>query len=171
MQIVDSGSDEQVVSDIRELGPSLHLAGFQEIIGVRDLRPISRAHLGKLVAGINSSVAGAPIPCLVVVSVMETETWFLGEYSHFEHIHPNLTVARIQELSGVHLPSHVLEEIDEAAELLMTIYASESVVYDKSEAAVSRTVAAIDMQRLLAGVALRLPSVRAVADRLQTFLV
>ena len=77
--IVDSGSDEGVVSDIRDRFDGLLRENYETIIGLRDVWPISRNDIAKLQIGMRSSVASLQgVPIEFYLSIMEVEACFFG---------------------------------------------------------------------------------------------
>lgn len=169
VQIVDSGTDGRVVTDIVEQSDSLRRAEFEAILGLRDLRPLQANELPLLIGGIERSIAGVGLPCTVAIAVLEIETWLLAEYSHLRRIHRNLTLKRIVAETNVHLRDDNLEDIAQAAELLSRIYALEGRTYDKSANAVARSVEALDQSRLAGRVAQKYEALREFVEPLKDF--
>ena len=99
--IIDSGSDEGVVSDIMDRFDDFVRENYAMIIGLRDVRPISIHEIEKLQTGMEASVAPlAGIPIEFYLSIMEVEAWFLAENTHFLRIAPELTEERITDELG-----------------------------------------------------------------------
>ena len=102
--IIDCGQDERVKSDIIERYNGLIASGYQAIIAIRDVYPILRADIQRLRQGFAFGLPSGPVtPYSCILAIMELEAWFLAEYSHFFHVHPNLTIDRIQHAFGFNL--------------------------------------------------------------------
>jgi hypothetical protein len=79
IQIINSGNDEMVKSDIIEQASSLQGAGFSSIIGIRDLYPESIESLSKIEEFLEYGMPSG-IPARIFLAVMEIEAWFIAEY-------------------------------------------------------------------------------------------
>lgn len=167
--LVDCGSDGRVTSDIVERMEGLAAAGFEIILGLRDLRPIGVDQLERLKEGLVKSLAAATIPASVVVAVTEVETWFLGEHTHFIARDPSLTVEAIAAELGINLISDDLELRPHAAEDLNGIYSLAGLSYDKSQVAAELTVEALDWSHLEGPVSARFPALFELTAELRQF--
>jgi len=99
--IVDCGSDGRVRSDIGERYSTLVAAGYSAIIGIRDVYPdVVYADIPKLRVGLQTGLSETPIKVLFVLGVMEIESWFLSEFTHFNRVHANLTPGVIAHALG-----------------------------------------------------------------------
>jgi hypothetical protein len=93
-----SSGTEKVNSDILEQKDSLSRAGFSKIIGLKDLRgdvnkiPLTPDDLPKIerVSRIVEQNC-FPITTKIITVVMEIETWFLAETTHYIKIDKRLT--------------------------------------------------------------------------------
>ncbi len=94
------GGSKNIKSDIIERYNGLIASGYQAIIGIRDVYPIPRNSIQRLRDGLAFLLPTRPFPPLFVLGIMEIETWFLAEHTHFLHIHPDLTINRIQQNFG-----------------------------------------------------------------------
>lgn len=144
IQIVDSGADNAVASDIRDNYQNLIQRGFTSIIGLRDVYPISRGDIPKLRRGLQSNFPVTPITVLLILGVMEVEAWFLAEHSHFERVHPNLTVQRINLELGFDPSCQDMQMRPQPASDLHNIYALEGRAYKKNRQQVQRVVNSLD---------------------------
>lgn len=89
--IYDCCGDEGVKSRILEEYESLFAKNYSEVIGIRDLFPLT--DLEKLESRLN---IGLPKHTSIVVAVNEIEAWFLADYEHFAGIDSGLTKAFVQ---------------------------------------------------------------------------
>jgi hypothetical protein len=85
-----------------------------------------------------------PLPIDMHLAVMEIESWFLDELTHFQRIHPNLTLPRITA-AGFDLVNRNGSSWDHPAETLDTIYKLEGRRYRKKIPHIRRTINSIDM--------------------------
>ena len=99
--IVDSSNDGRVLTDIRENYHSLVKQGYSKVIGLRDVYPNRYKDFRKLkrVTG-NLMPEEKPMP-VICFAVLEIETWFIAEYTHFKKIHPRLTRQFIKRETGI----------------------------------------------------------------------
>jgi hypothetical protein len=94
--IYDCGGDEGVKTRILEEYQSLFEQNYLEVIGIRDLYPLT--DLEKLENRLSN---GLPTNTSIVVAVNEIEAWFLADYEHFTQIDAALTKVFIQLKSAV----------------------------------------------------------------------
>lgn len=132
--MVDCSSDSKVKSDILDEYSKLSAAGYQKIIGIRDVYPdVSYAETSKLRAGLNVGLPEGIPKVSFILGVMEIEAWLLAEHNHFSKIHEKITVNRIKETLGINLINDDLEQRKKPSEDLYNIYWLESIHYDKSK--------------------------------------
>jgi hypothetical protein len=143
--IHDSGTDNRVASDVRDQYESLVRAGYSQIIGVRDVRPdFSIDRIPILRRGLRYKMKTKPIDPLFVLSIMETEAWFLAEATHFLNIHPQLTTSRIVQSFGINPERDDMQLRPEPAQDLSRIYGLEGHEYNKRSDNIQRTIDALD---------------------------
>ena len=141
--IYDCGGDHQVASRIKEEHSSLTLAGYEQIVGVRDVRPeFEKKDVPKLERFMSSVVDKSLVPVVFILSTMEVEAWFLAEYNHYEKIHPELTSDLILASLGFDPRSFVVSDRTHPAHDLEQSYLLKGMVYDKY--AVQNTVDKLD---------------------------
>ena len=159
-QIRDCGSDTAVLSDARDECAKLETAGVSQVVCVRDIQ-------GQFVynqrtaarVGMEKTLASLPLPATLILATMETEAWFLAEDSHFAKIHPGLVAPRVSGLLGYALSAVNLEAIDKPSEALNAIYSLEELTYDKSRAAVQRTVDVLDFHAITSTIHAKVPAI------------
>lgn len=143
--IYNCGGDSSIKSYILDHRESLIKAGYKKIIGIRDLYPdFSRNDIFKLRYGLNYKIPQKDIKIEFVLSVMEIESWFLAEHSHFPKIDANLTLAQIQGNTGIDFSTKNTEEIENPADTLDQIYRTVGKRYIKKTKTISRTVDVLD---------------------------
>ena len=140
--IVDSAGDESVVSDIIERFEGLGRESYSMILGLRDVRPnFSREEIDRLQMGMNSAVAPLiGIPIELYLSIMEIESWFLAENTHFVRIDADLTKERITEEVGFFPDNQNAESRDIPSKDLDDIYKIVGKQYDKSRSVVTEVI-------------------------------
>ncbi len=100
-QIVDCGTDSRVKSDVVDRYDGLVAAGFQTIVAIRDVYPdFDQRTMPSLRNGLRYMVKTKPVEVVFVLGVMEIETWFITEHTHFQKLHPALTPDLIKTQLG-----------------------------------------------------------------------
>ena len=99
--IVDCGGDSQVKTRIMEEHKNLTQNGYFQIIGIRDVRPdFTYGQVPQLEVGLLKYIKTSLIPVEFILAVMEIESWFLAESTHFPRIDPSITVSAIKAQLG-----------------------------------------------------------------------
>lgn len=169
--IYNCGSDSTIKSYILDQRNSLIKAGYIKIIGLRDVYPIPRAELHKLVMGLNCRLPQREIPILFILSVMELESWFLAEENHYLKINHSLTPIHIQSNFGFDPTTHNTELIDEPAITLKSIYNSVGKDYDKLKDTIDNTIDSLDYSNIYFNVHGRNSSLKTLIDEINlTFI-
>lgn len=147
--IYNCGGDSNVKSYILDHRESLIKAGHKKIVGLRDLFPeFQRDEIHKLRMGLNYKVPQKDIKIQFVLSIMEIESWFLAEHSHFESIDQTLTTEHIKATFGLDLKTMNTEEVENAAETLDNIYKSVGKRYLKKTKSIDRTIEVLDYSEI-----------------------
>ncbi|TLX12075.1 hypothetical protein [Rhizobium sp. MHM7A] len=137
-QILNCDSDSQVLSTIREEYASLVAADFTHIIGLRDVRPIKRENMSKLFESMLKYKPIGAVDPLIVIAIMEIESWLIAENSHFSKVDQSLTPETILARTSIDITVNS-EHFDEPFEVLECIYASAGKIYSKSKEDVQRS--------------------------------
>ena len=168
--ILNSGSDSRVASDIRERYESLVNAGYSQIVGIRDVRPeVSVNEIPRLRRGLRYRLKTKPVDPLFVLSVMETEAWFLAEFTHFLCIHEHLTISRIVQAFGFDPETEDMQLRPEPAKDLSNIYGLEGHAYTKRSNNIQRTIDALDYCKIFLEHGQRFPDLDCFIALLQRF--
>lgn len=161
-QIINVGNDNAVVTRILKREQSLWNAGFNRIIGLRDM--YSKAYREELKnqgvidldlneefkQNTNEVISKKAIkPHLIdfCYAIMEAESWVLGFHNCFEKIHPSLTVNFIHK----HLKFN-LEELDpevyffHPAAIMEKIYDLADETYKKSRGNIEAIMASLNKE-------------------------
>ncbi|MCH9052514.1 MAG: DUF4276 family protein [Proteobacteria bacterium] len=149
--VIDSGSDNNVISDIKELYQNLVKQDFSLVVGFRDVRPdFSRREISKLRRGLYSSIPAVPkLPVEFRLAIMEVEAWFLAENTHFKRFDRRLTRAKIEAELGFFPDDNISETRDFPSDDLDRIHKTIGKRYDKSYAVVSNVISSLNYQNLV----------------------
>lgn len=146
--IANCCNDEKVMTAIKDRYAGLESAGYDVIIGLRDLFPLTHLELSNLKAGMQSVTPTGQVPTTVVVAVAEVEAWFIEEITHFARVDPALTEASILLATGYGLSSRTAETLPHPAEALHQAYQVANLAWRKKENQIARTVNSLDIATL-----------------------
>ena len=151
--IYDSSSDNKVQSDILDNLSNLKLAGYTEIIGLRDLFPSNISDLENLKKGIEyfkNKNKPLLIDYKIVIAVHEIEAWFISEHNHFLLIDTKLNCEFINEKLGINLNNDDISLLYNPAKNLGKIYnlAGKGYGKTKQKKQVERTIEFLDYSNL-----------------------
>ncbi|MCI0456670.1 MAG: hypothetical protein L0Z62_06785 [Gemmataceae bacterium] len=165
--LVDCGGDDAVKSRIIEEYDNLASKEYALIIGLRDVRPIARADIPRLEAGLPLCVKTKPIRVIFILSVMEIEAWFLAEHSHFLQIDPTLTVAYITTNMKFDPAAEDMQLRDKPADDMNQIYALVGQTYTKHTA--KTTIDALSFEVVYCDLPARFPYLDKFIAELNSF--
>lgn len=168
--IRDCGSDSCVKSDIRESCEKLAQTGYEKIIGLRDVYPRSAADIPNLRKYLSYGMPMRFIPIHLVLAVMEVESWFLAEVSHFKKIDPRLTLSLISSILMFDPSIEDVESRHHPSQDLDNIYSVAGLRYSKKKRSVQRTVNAIDYSVLYIELSKRIKSLEEFIGHIDAFL-
>lgn len=157
VMITNCRSDEQVKTRLRDAYPSLVTAGYTHIIGLKDVYPFSSADIPKIQAKLSVGMPIGPIPAEMHLAILEVESWFLDEITHFERIDPTLTNAAIAS-AGFDVVNTMGADWTHPAQTLDDIYRLSGKRYRKKTNHIRRTVNALSPEELYLSVRERSPS-------------
>jgi len=169
--IVDCSADNRVKSEIRDNYDSLVSSGYSAIIGIRDVFPeFAYADLPRLRTGLESLMQKNPIRVMFVLGVMEIETWFICEHTHFARLDEKLSPEYISSELGFD-PS--CDDIQQRAHPTADLNAAYRLVghkYEKHRQCLERTLDLLDYESLHLSVVKRVPDLKALVQALDVFL-
>jgi hypothetical protein len=168
--LVDCQGDHSVKSAILERRPGLLVAGYELIVGLRDLYPLPKSALTKLEQGLRYGLPTAGCPTYICVAIMEVEAWFAQEHTHYTRIHPSLSKELIRANLGVDLDAISAEDIHKPSEFLDRAYRLVGERYSKKRSVVSRTTEVLDYANLFFNLRPKLPHFATFADYIEAFL-
>lgn len=156
--IVNCRTDGQVKTQIRDNYASLVSANYTHIIGLRDVFPLGHADISKLESALATGLpTGGQVPVEMHLAILEVESWFLDEITHFERIDPALTVASLAA-NGFDVVATPGEAWTNPAETLDSIYKLCGKRYRKRLRHIRRTINALSPEELYVNVRSRAPS-------------
>lgn len=154
--LVNCQTDNQVKSQIRDQYPTLASAGYNCIIGLRDIYPDQHNTLPRYKAALFAGLPTGNVPIFMHLSVLEIEAWFLDELTHFQRIDPALTPTSISA-AGYDLVNIKGEQWPHPADTLDNIYRLAGKRYRKKTRHIQRTINALSPEEMYVNVALRSP--------------
>lgn len=157
-----SSKDESVNTDIKEQAETLYQSGFERVIGLRDLRgqkpdgqPFRLTDLPRIeLANTFVEAQCQPLQAKIIIAVMEIETWFLAETTHYAHIGRILTEnyvkGKVGELGFNPYDDNIdaLTKIAEPTEALKAVYQLATRDYSKKKKTRLRTINRLDYANL-----------------------
>jgi hypothetical protein len=174
--IYDCGGDESVKSRILEEYQDLLSDGFSEIIGLRDLYPLTNLiKLENILANGfavgGKQVAALPLNTKIIVAVREIEDWFLADCNHYTCIDEALLTNLIVASMGFNpcVDDLTVRSIS-AADDLKSIYNLVGKSYNKKADNVERTIECLDYANIYLNLSLKIPKLNELISQIDTFL-
>lgn len=174
--IYDCAGDGSVKSRILEEYRYLRTNGYAEIVGLRDLYPLSdlqkltrRLKNGLVINGRRIEEA-LPSDTSIVVAVREIEEWFLAECNHYPCIHASLNSALVSSLDFNPCTDDLTTRRDSAAGDLHNIYQLVGKYYNKQKHNVNRTINCLDYTNLYLNVRHKIPKLNDLITKIDAFL-
>lgn len=144
--IYNSEGYSRILSDIREHHANLCAQGFKVIIGLRDVRPQVYDDIRAIRDGFLAFAPRRPVQPLLVLAIMEVETWFIAEMAHFPQISARLNRARVVGELGYDPDLTDMEQQPDPAGDLQRVYRSVGRGYNKSRRHAERTANVLDYE-------------------------
>lgn len=167
--ILNCQGDHQVATRIAEEHRSFSGMGYEKLIGIRDVRPtFQHSDIPRLEATLRKGIDQSLIPAEIILSIMEIESVFLGEATHFERIDPALTVDAIKSKLGFDPVSGDMELRTEPAADLANCYAIAGKAYTKQ--LVQDTIDVLDFDRIYLEQPQRFKSLSQLVSHIDSFL-
>lgn len=169
--IFDCGADIRVKSQILENYDSLVSSGYSAIIGVRDVFPdFTYSQIPELRAGLRYRLKTKPIEVIFALGVMEIETWFIAEHTHFLRLNVQLTTSHINARLGFDPSRQDMQLRPNPAKDLDAIYRLADFTYNKHRSCTQRTVDLLDYAIIYMELIHRLPDLKTLVKSLDAFL-
>ncbi len=167
--IYDCGGETNVKGYLMTQRQSLVDKGYTFILGLRDVYPnFSHADIPKLKKGLNQ-VPQKGAFTRIHLAVMETEAWFLGEYTHFLRISKKLTPGYIEKHLGFNPRTGSMEERERPADDLKRVYRLVNQDYTKKRTRLSHIVDNLDFHFFTGRLAKRMNSLGEFVADLEHF--
>jgi hypothetical protein len=169
--LVDCSNDTKVKSEIRDNYHGLVNAGYQSIIGIRDVYPdVTYDQIQRLRDGLPKDIQPQPIPVVFILSIMEVEAWFLAEHTHFTKIHPDLTCERIKAAKGFDPSTDDMQLRPHPKGDLIEIYHLVGMGYGKRRKHIQRTIDDLDYGRFYLDLTDKFPDLKLLTVSIDQFL-
>lgn len=165
----DCGNDDSVKSDIIEAYKGMVNQNYEKVLGLRDVYPHKKNLIRKLEKGLKSHLRQNPLPVDILLAVMEIEAWFLAETSHFQKIHPLLTINLIKNKLRWNPLAVNLETRTHPSEDLNQIYKLVGHSYDKRKITVERTINNLNYSIIYLTLGNKVKRLQAFIDQLNSF--
>lgn len=167
--IHDCGGDDAVKTRMTEEYPRLAHAGYSKIVCIRDVYPkYTHAQIAALEAGLPLVVRTKPILVDFILSIMEIESWFLAEHTHFERIDPAITVPAIIATLHFDPANDDMQRRLTPAKDMNDCYGIGGKTYIKSQAQI--TVDALDCAHVYLALGDKLPYLKKLCGIITEFL-
>lgn len=167
--IYDCGTDNRVLSDIRDQYASLERQGYDLVLGLRDVFPRPATDAPRITAAIRPFMPVGALRVAMVLAIAEIEAWFLAEDAHYGRLHPGLTAPVIAGVLGCALGALQVESVPHPSETLHQIYRTVGLAYHKDRQRVQRTVDALDCANLYLQLPARIPALAQFISELDRF--
>jgi hypothetical protein len=168
--IIDCSTDNRVKSDILEQYESLSNAGYETIIGIRDVYPeFIYDEIPKLRHKLMEKIPAGKITVLFILGVMEFESWLIAEYTHFPKIDSNITIERIKQELKIDPINDDISQRDSPSKDLSDIYWLANIDYDKSLSLLEKIISLINYQHLKKNISQRFDDLHVLFQRLDLF--
>jgi hypothetical protein len=167
--IIDCGGEHLVPQRIREEHKSLTNAGYEKIIGLRDVYPkFTKAEIPKLRTAMKYAIKTSLAPVQIILSVMEIEAWFLAEHNHFPLIDPAITVESISSTLGFNPKLDDMSDRAAPADDMIAAYAIGGQLYKKGAA--ESTLAKLDYDYMYGSLKDRVSDLAEFFDAIDAFV-
>lgn len=169
--IYDSACDSRVLSDIRDRYESLQAQEYSEIIGLRDLYPLSRMDECEVRDNFSALTPSGIVPVTLSLAIMEIEAWFIAESSHFWRVNSSLTHQVVCDTLGYDPSKYDVRDIDVPSQHIQRVYSVAGIGYNKSRRHVERTVQSLDYAITYLELTRRIPDLDTLVSCIDRFLL
>lgn len=156
--ICDCGADNSVASDMRDNYERMVQAGYQLVLGLRDVYPEPDSKIPLIRAATSKILPKGAVPSHLILAIREIEAWFFVEDNHYPAIHPDLNSELIMNHLGINTATVDAEKIKCPAESLHSAYQLKGRAYKKDRTRVERTVNSLDYARIDMELSRRIPA-------------
>jgi len=167
--IVNCCNDEQVKSQIIDQYASLTEAGYNLIIGLRDVYPHTHSDIDKLTKHLFTGMPNSNIPVRLHLAILEIEAWFIEESTHFSRIDNKITSSQLAS-AGID-SKNLASDLEHPAKTLDLVYKSVGKRYSKNKRQIERTIDALSYEELYINTRHKAPSLDSFIRSLEEGLV
>ena len=168
--IRDCRSDSAVKTSIIEVAEKFAEKGYEKILGLLDVFPLTHDQLPTLEKWRNFGVPTKYLPINIIFAVMEIEAWFLAEATHFPRIHPSLTTDHVKTILGFDPLLEPVESRYNPAKDLDDVYKTAGFAYTKKKKNCVRTVETLDYPSLYLSIKERVQNLKTFINEIEAFL-
>ncbi len=170
--LYNSCTDNRVLSDMKENYTNLIVnKGYSKILGIRDLYPKAFERKNRIIQLIQQNLDNENLHQItMIIAVMETETWFIGELNHYTNIDAELTLDYIKNnLIDLENINNIEKDISHPADTLHKIYKLKGKAWKKTENHINRTINSLDYENLYIETRNNIPSLNQLITELDDF--
>lgn len=168
--VYDCGGETNVKGYLMAHREKLVANGYSMILGLRDVYPnFGREDIPRLLRGLNHKLPQKRARTQIYLAIMETEAWFLGEYSHLRKVSRKLTPEFISRHLGFNPRKENMEERDHPSEDIKAAYQLVGHDYTKKRDRLNAVVRKLDFHYFTHGLAEKMPSLGAFVAGLEQF--
>ncbi|MEX0985865.1 MAG: DUF4276 family protein [Bacteroidales bacterium] len=168
--IYDCGGETNVKGYLVMQRQSLVDKGYTCIIGLRDVYPnFTHEEIPKLRKGLNFKLSQQGAVTRIHLAIMETEAWFLGEYTHLAKVSTKLTPEFIQKRLGFNPKTENMEERENPAEDLKRVYKLVDQDYTKKRNRLNRIIGILNFNFFTRRLARKMVSLGDFVNQLELF--
>jgi len=168
--IYDCGGETNVKGYLMMQRQSLVDKGYSCILGLRDVYPnFTHEDIPKLIRGLNFQMPQKGALTHIQLAIMETEAWFLGEYTHFKRVSPKLTPEYIQKRLGFNPKTQNMENRESPAIDMKRIYKLVDHDYTKKRSKLNNIIGKLDFNFITHSLAKKMSSLGDFVTRLERF--
>lgn len=164
--LVNCQADSQVKSQVVSQHASLTASGYTKIIGLRDVFPHTHEDLPMVEKFLSAGLPVNGIKIEIVLAVMEVESWFIDELTHYSRIDPTMTVESIVA-KGYDIVGVRGHQWQQPAATLDAIYSGWGIRYRKRTNQINRSVNALSDEELYVTVRHKAPSLDGLINSLE----
>lgn len=166
--IFDCCGESRVSTKIIDDYQLLVNAGFSVILGLRDIYPLTHAEIPNIESALSSIMPSGSINPKIHLAILEIETWFIEEKTHFIKVDQRLTSEFISS-NGIQIPSPA-SALPNPAQTLNEIYHLVNLAYRKKSSQVERTVAALSFDEIYMNARSKLSDLDEFINALETVM-
>lgn len=168
--IYDCGGETNVKGYLIMQRKKLVEKGYTCILGLRDVYPnFTQEDVPKLQRGLNHMVPQKGALTKIHLAVMETEAWFLGEYTHFRKVSEQLSPEFIEKHLGFNPKTENMEERESPALDLKRVYKLVDHDYTKKRNKLNSIVGKLDFNFFTHRLSDKMTSLGAFVQQLEDF--